>query len=148
MIKLNHTSLHKIKIHAMKTYPEECCGVLMGRDLEEARVVCDILEMRNAKDEDRQRRYLIQPEDYKVAEEEAKREGVGIVGFYHSHPDHLAQPSEFDLEQAMPYWSYIIVSVTHGQPDHVRSWVMDDDRSKFEEEPIDILDGQFKHHCK
>lgn len=148
MIKLNHTSLHKIKIHAMKTYPEECCGVLMGRDLEEARVVCDILEMRNAKDEDRQRRYLIQPEDYKVAEEEAKREGVGIVGFYHSHPDHLAQPSEFDLEQAMPYWSYIIVSVTHGQPDHVRSWVMDDDRSKFEEELIDILDGQFKHHCK
>lgn len=132
----------------MKTYPEECCVVLMGRDVEGAKNVCDILEVQNAKDENRARRFLIKPEEYKRAEKEAEEEGVNIIGLYHSHPDHPAQPSQFDLEQAMPYWSYVIVSVAQGEPEQVRSWVMADDRSQFEEEIIEIVDGQFKHQCK
>lgn len=137
-----------MKLHAMQTYPEECCGVLMGRDAEGGKMICDILEVPNAGKENRNRRFLIGPEVYKKVEQEAAEEGVEIVGLYHSHPDHPAAPSEFDREQAMPQWSYVIVSVNQGQPEYVRSWVLREDRSAFHEEDIQVLDGQFKHHCK
>ncbi len=145
MIKLNHASLHKMKLHSSRTYPEECCGVLLGRVDNETKVVCDILEMKNAKDENRSTRFLITPEDYKSAEQQAKQEGVDLVGSYHSHPDHPAVPSQFDLEHAMPWWSYVIINVEAGQPSTLRSWLMNEDRSRFEEEELIVVDGQFKH---
>ncbi len=148
MIKLNHTALHKIKLHATQTYPEECCGVLFGKDRGEFKDVCEILSIRNINQDQRERRYLISPEDYQMAEREANQEGVEIVGLYHSHPDHPSIPSQFDLEHALPYWSYVIVSVEQGQPTELASWVLKDDRSAFDEEQVQIVDGQFVHHCK
>lgn len=148
MIRLNHTSLHKIKLHGMQAYPEECCGVLLGRDLGDSKQVCDIWEVKNSKEENRERRFLISPEDYKQAEILAKDEKMDILGLYHSHPDHPARPSQFDLDHAFPYWSYIIVSVEDAQPSAVSSWLLKDDRSEFVEEHIEIVDGQFVHPCK
>lgn len=137
MLQLNHTARHKIKVHAMQTYPEECCGVMLGREVNGMRQVCDVLEIRNTKDENRTRRYLITPEDYRHAEKLAGNEGLGVLGVYHSHPDHPAQPSQFDLDHAQPWFSYVIVSVEKGLPTAVRSWLLRDDRSAFEEERIE-----------
>ncbi|HEX9615485.1 MAG TPA: M67 family metallopeptidase, partial [Bacteroidota bacterium] len=67
---------------------------------------------------------------------EATTKGLDIVGFYHSHPDHPAQPSQFDLEHAFPGWSYVIVSVSRGTSGDLKSWVMKEDRSGFDEEGI------------
>ena len=147
MLRLNHTSLHKIKLHAMRTYPEECCGMLLGKRMDEEKFVCDILSMNNTMKEDHETRYLITPEEYKKAEELASQEDVSLIGMYHSHPDHPARPSQFDLEHAMPWWSYVIVSVQEGQPAAIKSWVLRDDRSMFDEENLHILDGEFKHLC-
>lgn len=151
MLKLNHTALHKIKFHAMRTYPEECCGVLLGREENQGRFVCDVIQTNNAKSEYRTRRYLITPEDYKRAEEEAQEKGVSLIGLYHSHPDNPPLPSQFDLERALPWWSYVIVAVEDAQPTVVKSWILKEDHSNFTEEEVEILDGPDeigKHLCE
>jgi len=148
MLKLNHTSLHKMKVHAMRAYPEECCGVLFGQEAGELRRVCDVLEVGNQRTENRERRYLITPEEYRSAERRAHEESMEIIGFYHSHPDQPASPSQFDLEQALPWWLYLIISVESGQPAEVSSWTLRDDRSRFDEETVEVEDGQFVHRCK
>ncbi len=145
MLNLNHTSLHKVKVHATQTYPEECCGVLLGTERNGERQVCDVLEIRNTKDDQRTRRYLISPEDYRQAEVFAANEGVQVLGLYHSHPDHPAQPSQFDLDHALPWFSYVIVSVENNVAGTIRSWRLRDDRSAFDEEELVILDGEFTH---
>ena len=129
MMTLGHTVLHKIKLHAMEAWPEECCGVLLGSENGATRRVCDVVPLTNAREENRGRRFLVTPEEYRSAERRAKEEGVAVLGFYHSHPDHPAQPSAFDLEHAMPWFSYVIASVERGLPTNVRSWVLLDDRS-------------------
>lgn len=136
MIKLPGTQLERIKAHASATYPEECCGVLLGKEEPTGKTVSEALEVTNAKEENRERRFLITPEEYRKSEEEANRRGLVILGFYHSHPDHPARPSQFDLEHAMPACSYVIVSVIKGVPDQVTSWRLEDDRREFRQEEI------------
>jgi len=137
MLKLNHNSLRRIQLHAMRTYPEECCGVLLGKGEGNARIVRSVVELRNQNDANRERRFLVTPEDYRKAEEHAQREGIEILGFYHSHPDHPAAPSQFDLEHALPNWSYVIISVDDGVPGAMASWSLQHDRSHFEQEKIE-----------
>jgi proteasome lid subunit RPN8/RPN11 len=96
--------------------------------------------MSNSKAENRERRYLITAKDYQWAEERARNEGLEILGLYHSHPDHPAEPSAFDLDHALPAWSYVIVSVQKARVVDTRSWVLLDDRSRFKEERIDVVD--------
>lgn len=139
MLIVNHRTLQKMKTHAGQAYPEECCGMLLGKDDNRGRTVFDVIAMRNERGESRERRFLITPEEYRRAEEEARRGGVDVIGLYHSHPDHPAQPSRFDLEHAMPWWSYVIVSVQQKLPTSVRSWVLRDDRLGYTEE--DIIEG-------
>ncbi|MBI4428722.1 MAG: M67 family metallopeptidase [Ignavibacteriales bacterium] len=129
----------------MQAFPEECCGVLLGRKNGFDGIVVDALARRNSHETDRTRRFLVTPAEYKFAEVEAKKEGVDIIGFYHSHPNHPPKPSAFDLQHALPWWSYVIVSVDDGRPGVVKSWVMREDRSGFEEEEILVGDGQLKH---
>lgn len=145
MLQLSHTALHKLKVHAMNTYPEECCGILLGTERNHTRIVCDIFQTRNAGVESRERRYLIDPEEYSKAESFAAQQAVQIVGLYHSHPDHPAEPSQFDLEQALPWFSYVIAAVENGIPAAVRSWRLRDDRSAFDEEELVVTEGECVH---
>jgi proteasome lid subunit RPN8/RPN11 len=140
MIALTHTALHKIKVHAMEAYPEECCGILVGTEREGGKEVYDVIRIGNAKDENRTRRFLITPAEYRRAEEAAGAEGLGVMGFYHSHPDHPARPSQFDLDHAWPWCSYIIAAVEERIPSAVKSWVLKEDRSGFDEEIIDSIE--------
>jgi proteasome lid subunit RPN8/RPN11 len=136
MLKMNHASLHKIKVHARQTYPEECCGFLLGTTDHAGKTICDILEVNNTRQDNRQRRFLINPDDYKVAEMFARKEGVELLGLYHSHPNHPARPSQYDLDHALPFWSYVIVSVQEGEPGDTLCWLLKEDRSSFLEEEL------------
>ena len=120
--------------HALDTYPHECCGALFGRG--DASAVVSALPLPNTTEEGPRRRFLIRPDDYRTAEREARAAGLDLIGFYHSHPDHPARPSQHDLDHAWPNLHYIIASVLEGRVDAVRSWYLRDDRSAFDERPL------------
>jgi proteasome lid subunit RPN8/RPN11 len=124
-----------IRAHGVETYPHECCGALVGRDGEVTRAV----PLPNTTDEGPRRRFLVRPSDYQQAERAADAAGAELLGFYHSHPDHPARPSQYDLDHAWPNFSYLIVSVAAGVAEDVRSWRLRDDRTAFDEEPLSVL---------
>lgn len=121
-----------IRAHARDTYPNECCGALIGRD---GRVTA-VLALPNTTDEGPRRRFLVRPSDYRDAEQAAARAGGDLLGFYHSHPDAPARPSQYDLDHAWPVFSYVIVSVQRGLPALTTCWTLRDDRSGFDEQPL------------
>ncbi len=125
-------ALKAIGAHGAATYPDECCGALLGS----AGRVVEAFALPNETQGERRRRFLIRPDDYRAAERRAAETGTDLIGFYHSHPDHPAVPSAFDLEHAWPNLSYIIVSVRQGQPAELRSWQLRADRSGYDEERV------------
>ena len=136
-LKLTPSGLEAIRRHGEEAYPHECCGFLLGHEGPEGRVVARPVPAENERDDSPKNRYFISPEAYLRAEIAAGKEGREIVGFYHSHPDHEARPSEFDREHAFPGLSYLIVSVRGGKAEAVRSWVLAGDRSRFDPEPVE-----------
>jgi proteasome lid subunit RPN8/RPN11 len=122
-----------IRAHARQTYPHECCGALLGRD----GLVQGTHPLPNTTDEGPRRRFLIRPGDYREAERQAESLGLDLLGFYHSHPDHPARPSQYDLDHAWPVFSYVIVSVTADDTGPLRSWRLRDDRGAFDEQPVE-----------
>src|SRR5438046_8325029 len=96
-----------IRTHGQEPYPHECCGALVGRDGHVAAVV----PLPNTTEEGPRRRFLVRPSDYRLAERRATELGAELLGFYHSHPDHPARPSQYDLDHAWPTFAYIIVAV-------------------------------------
>ncbi|MEA2693959.1 MAG: hypothetical protein QOJ16_3346 [Acidobacteriota bacterium] len=135
--------LQAIGHHASASYPEECCGVLIGHaaDRDTATVVERILSVGNEREDSRHNRYVISPETILAAQKEARGLGLDIVGYYHSHPDHPARPSDFDRDHAWPGLSYLIVAVERGRVVEARSWRLTDDRESFDEEIIDQVAG-------
>ena len=140
-----------IRLHGQETYPHECCGALVGRD----GAVTAIVALPNTTDEGPRRRFLVRPSDYQLAERRVTELGGELLGFYHSHPDHPARPSQYDLDHAWPTFAYIIVAVAgkalaphSADPSRQRAegaaaegatagdmtvWYLQDDRSRFEE---------------
>ena len=121
-----------IRAHGASMFPDECCGALLGRD----GIVEQAYGLPNTTEEGPRRRFLVRPSDYRVAEARATESGLDLLGFYHSHPDHPAVPSPYDLDHAWPSFAYIIVSVMAGVPRDLRSWRLSDDRAKFDEQPV------------
>jgi len=140
-MKINRTSIEKINQHGRQTYPEECCGVLIGKVDGDEKIVEDAVAIDNSRQDERYRRFLITPEDYISAEKEARQRNLDMLGFYHSHPDHPARPSQYDFDHAWPWFSYVIVSVEKGEPSTIRSWVLDGERTTFLEENVEITGG-------
>jgi len=136
-LRLAPAELEQVQAHLARAYPEEGCGVLVGRDEGERRVVERVVVFENQREDSRRNRYLISPEQLLVVEREARQEGLDVVGFFHSHPDHPAFPSAFDLEHAWPYYSYLIVSVADRQVGEARAWRLAPDRSRFEPETLE-----------
>ena len=134
-ISLADAVLETINRHAAAAYPHECCGALIGTANGHGVDVVHARELDNVTDEGPRRRFRVSPGDYRQAEAEARTRGADLVGFYHSHPDHPAEPSQYDLDHAWPNLSYVIVSVAAGTPGALRSWRLRHDRSAFEEEP-------------
>ena len=137
-MKTSPDILDRIRTQGARAYPEEGCGFLLGRVTEEGvNHVSDLAPVANRQTENRERRYQITADDYRAAEVEADRQGLDIVGFYHSHPDHPAHPSDTDLEEAtFPGYTYVIVSVHEGTPEDLTAWSLTPDRSRFEAEDV------------
>jgi proteasome lid subunit RPN8/RPN11 len=129
-----------IRAHGRDTFPHECCGALLGRD----GAVHEASRLPNTTDEGPRRRFLVRPADYRAAEQRARETGLDLLGFYHSHPDHPARPSQYDLDHAWPSFSYVIVSVLAGQDAALTSWTLRPDRSAFDEEAVEIATSP--HH--
>jgi proteasome lid subunit RPN8/RPN11 len=120
----------KITQHGAAAYPDECCGALIG---EESGQVLEALALSNTTSDERRRRFLIGPDAYLAAERHASKTGRTLIGFYHSHPNHPAVPSAFDLAHAWPNLHYLILSVRGGRPEEARTWRLKEDRSSFDE---------------
>jgi proteasome lid subunit RPN8/RPN11 len=137
MIELNERQLTEMREHGQRDYPFECCGLILGRFAEGRKVVAQTYPISNAREEEAKRnRFLIRPEELMRGEKYARENGFDVVGFYHSHPDDRAIPSQYDLEHAWPTYSYIVLSVEKGQAVDLRSWEMESDRSRFNQEEI------------
>lgn len=132
-ITVSDEVLAAIRDHGAEAFPDECCGVLIGNENGQ---VHEAFALSNTTSGERRRRFLIGPDDYRIAEARAREVGSTLIGFYHSHPNHPAVPSTFDLDHAWPNMHYIIVSVQAGRPEAARSWRLRDDRSAFDEEPL------------
>jgi proteasome lid subunit RPN8/RPN11 len=124
-----------IRAHGAETYPNECCGAMIGRD----GVVTTTYALPNTTEEGPRRRFLVRPTDYRDAEKQAAAAGGELLGFYHSHPDHPARPSQYDLDHAWPFFSYVIVSVRNGVSEDMTSWRRRADRSAFDAEDLKSL---------
>ncbi|OFX17390.1 hypothetical protein A3K71_04025 [archaeon RBG_16_50_20] len=129
-VLIRNSDLQFIMSHAKSTYPEECCGFLLGLD-SVVRTVERIVSVQNVNQDSRRNRYNIDPKDLIRADEEARRSNMSLIGIYHSHPDTPAQPSQFDLEHAWPWYTYLLLSVQNGQPKDVAAWNLSEDRSAF-----------------
>jgi proteasome lid subunit RPN8/RPN11 len=129
----------QIEREGSEAYPNECCGVLYGRDLDGAtrRVVERIAAVDNAFDESEKfHRFSISPKQLMQAEKEAAAEGRMVLGFYHSHPDCPARPSEYDRVHAWPFYSYVIVAIAKREPVDMTSWLLDEQTETFFQQDI------------
>lgn len=126
-----------IEAHGRDTYPHECCGALLG----DGDTVVATHPLANVTTEGPRRRFRIDDKDYLQSERQASAAGLSLLGFYHSHPDHPAVPSQYDLDHAFPTFVYPIVSVVGGEAVALRAWMLRDDRSAFDERAIDDRDA-------
>jgi proteasome lid subunit RPN8/RPN11 len=132
---------NRIEAEGEAAYPNECCGILYGRDVSDGgvtrRVVEKIEAVRNEFEAGEQyHRFLITPQTMMKAEKTAGTDGLAVLGFYHSHPDHPARPSQYDLEHAWPYYSYVIVAIEKREAGAMTCWVLDEAENQFKEQEI------------
>lgn len=139
-LKISAEMLEEIRQHGRRAYPNECCGAMLGEVAESGeKLVRELFSLDNRREGEAARtRFLVTAEDYRVLETAAREKKLEILGFYHSHPDHPARPSEFDREHALPWYSYIVVRVARredgqagGEPQEATNWVLAEDRSEF-----------------
>src|SRR2546423_463132 len=141
MLGFSQTDYEAIRKHGEETYPHECCGVLLGRFSGDDRIVETTVRCGNTRTDSPHNRYHIAPQELVRIQRQAREQGLDIVGFYHSHPDHPAQPSSTDLAEA--HWigcSYVITSVQQGKAVLTNSFVLagvDEDDKHFEQEQVE-----------
>ncbi|MCH6569281.1 MAG: M67 family metallopeptidase [Acidobacteria bacterium] len=139
MIRLKSADIEEIKQIAQKTYPHECCGVMVGSIENGVKTVTELIPAENQRTDSPANRYLITPDLLNELEKKLKGTDRAIVGFFHSHPDVPAQPSTYDQDHAWPWYSYVIVSVNRGQAGEIHNWKLRDDRSAFDAEKMELL---------
>lgn len=148
MIRISESAIKVMEAQGEKDFPNECCGFLYGTD-GDIRKILDARPVINSREGDQRRRFTISPQDYMAAERYALENNTTLLGIYHTHPNHPAIASEHDRRQAMPYFSYVILSVQEGKSDHLRSWRLLDevDETSFQtfgEEEIDALPARLR----
>lgn len=126
-----------IEDHAIESLPEEGCGFLLGSATEPRRVV-EAHRAKNTAAVDRARRYVIDPLELLHADRDAQTKNLELIGIYHSHPNHPAEPSEFDRSHAASWYTYVIVSVRDRQPREMTAWKFEESGQSFEREEIVI----------
>ena len=135
-IELTDQVATAIREQGEHTFPYECCGFMLGKEDENGRRFTELISAENTRAENKERRFEITPKAFMDAERYAEKNGLELLGFYHSHPNHPAKPSDYDLAHAWPRYSYVIVSVMEGKSADMTSWILKEDRSAFDEQNI------------
>ena len=139
VLMLTESQRQQIEREAATAYPNECCGIMYGKDAAGQRIVSTLEAVPNVFDEvERYHRFSISPKQLMDAERRAASRGELVIGFYHSHPDHPARPSEYDREHGWPFYSYVIIAVAKGMPDKMTSWLLSEQTEQFQEQTISI----------
>ena len=142
-IILSPQQFRLIEAEGAAAFPNECCDIMYGRDSAAGRIVERLEPVRNAFEAGEQyHRFSISPETLMRAEKSAADHGQLVLGFYHSHPDHPARPSEYDREHAWPFYSYVIVSILSRKPAAMTCWVLNEQTEQFDEQPIVTLEPE------
>ena len=136
MLEIEQNAWQTMVLHAERTYPNECCGAMLGHEAEDRRVVTQALPMENSWQGAQGDRYQIRPEDLMQAEKSARAQGLDLVGIFHSHPDADAYFSQTDLQNSCPWYSFVVLSIQNGQFHHAGSFVPDLDQTGAEKEEI------------
>jgi proteasome lid subunit RPN8/RPN11 len=137
LLKLMHDHRAQIERESAAAYPNECCGIIYGVENEKERLVRSLEPVANVFDEvERYHRFSISPAQLMQAEKSAGSRGELVLGFYHSHPDHPARPSEYDRVHAWPFYSYVIIAVAKGTPDEMTSWLLNEQSEQFEQQAV------------
>jgi proteasome lid subunit RPN8/RPN11 len=142
MLKISHSDYAAIRKHGEETYPHECCGVILGKMEDGVRMAKETIRCGNTRTDSPENRYNISPQELIAAQRKAREQGIDIIGFYHSHPDHPARWSKTDLTEA--HWfacSYVITSVERGIASRTHSFVLagnDEESKRFEDESIEV----------
>ena len=136
MISIERQASRAMADHATEAYPEECCGVMLGKRSHGSKLVTRALELDNSFPGARNKHYAIRPEDMLKADRLARREGLELVGIYHSHPDCDAYFSQTDLRNSCPWFSFVVISVRHGKVDHATCWLPDPSQERADPEDL------------
>jgi proteasome lid subunit RPN8/RPN11 len=136
MIKINSEAWKTMVDHAQSTFPDECCGVMVGRIEGEGKLVTSAFALENAYKGKQEDRYEIRPEDLLAADKNARAEGLDLIGIFHSHPDCDAYFSKTDLENSCPWYSFVVLSVKGGKVDHANSFLPNADQTAAEKEEL------------
>ena len=155
-IRLSQSQFQTIREHGQREYPNECCGVMLGKANGAWKEVTEVVPLQNLRHDPRRaqellpvedtereterNRFLIDPLDQLRVEKDARARGLDVLGYYHSHPDHPARPSNYDREHAWPWYSYVILSVDRGTPRDLTCWVLSEDRLAFQPEQVELID--------
>ena len=135
---LSNSLYQQIESEGVRAFPNECCGVMIGRDVAGKRIVDRLQPLTNSFEaEEQYHRFRLDPKEYIAVEKTAGEEGKLVLGFYHSHPDHPARPSEYDRQHAWPFYSYVIVSIMSRKPADMTSWLLDEATEQFKQEEIE-----------
>jgi proteasome lid subunit RPN8/RPN11 len=136
MIRIEDDAWALMLSHARKTYPNECCGAMLGAVDGSEKLVRTAVPLDNAFAGEQAERYEIRPEDLVRAEAEARRQGMDLVGIFHSHPDCDAYFSKTDLENSCPWYSFVVLSIKKGDFDHANSFLPDADQTRADKEEL------------
>ncbi len=136
ILDINPDAFAEMSRHAESAFPYECCGFFYGREENKRRIVTHALAIENSNTENPERRFNINPRQYREAEQFADKYDLLLLGVYHSHPGYPAIASEHDLKVALPWFSYLIFSVQDGNTADAKSWRLTDSK-QFEEETVE-----------
>jgi proteasome lid subunit RPN8/RPN11 len=136
MIRIESEAWAAMVAHARETYPNECCGAMLGNLDSGDKNVSIALRLENAFAGAQQARYELRPEDLLAADREARSRNLDLVGIYHSHPDCGAYFSETDLKNSCPWYSFVVLSIQRGEFDHANSWLPNPEQTAAEKEEL------------
>ncbi|HYP14998.1 MAG TPA: M67 family metallopeptidase [Bryobacteraceae bacterium] len=138
MIRIEPDAWTRMVSHARSTFPNECCGAMLGTIDGDRKLVTQAVPLENAFEGEQGARYELRQQDLLAADSEARRQGMDLIGIFHSHPDCDAYFSKTDLENSCPWYSFVILSIKNGEFDHARSFLPDPDQTKAEDEQLEF----------
>lgn len=136
MIRIEKQAWEEMIAHAREAYPNECCGAMLGTAENGNKVVKVALRLENAYEGEQRNRYEVRPEDLLEADRQARRQGMDLVGIFHSHPDADAYFSQTDLKNSCPWYSFVVLSIKRGEFDHACSFLPNAEQTAAEKEEL------------